>query len=384
MYWWRRFDADEVEGDFARIGEAGFDSVRIFLLWEDFQPSPDSISSEALKRLIQVADAAARNALSLVVTLFTGHMSGVNWIPGWALEPADGPARFRIFSGGKIVRARIKNWYADQKIASAQELLALEVAAALADHPALWAWDLGNESSNCLLPHSRQAAAEWLERIASAIRSADARHPITLGLHMEDLEEDRLLGPEEAARVCDFLSMHGYPAYARWASGPTDELMLAFLGLITRWLAGSSRAAPHVLFEEFGAPTRPRTGCATENVALLDEDQAAAFTGRALEALRKFGLMGAMLWCYSDYSQELCDQPPFDEAPHERYFGLWRAPDNDPKEKPAVAEIKKFANLGRLSFEGDFAWADIAREDFYKSPRENLRRLYENFRRRYT
>ena len=95
---------------------------------------------------------------------------------------------------------------------------------------------MGNENSNGVVPSSRAAAVAWLEAIANAIRAVDTTHPITLGLHMEDLEEDRCLGPGEAARVCDLLCMHGYPIYAAWAASATDALMLPFLGLITRWL----------------------------------------------------------------------------------------------------------------------------------------------------
>src|SRR6266511_105025 len=139
MYWWRRFDATEVAGDFTRIRAAGFESVRVFLLWEDFQPAPDQVSDEALRKLVTVADLAARNELSLVPTLFTGHMSGVNWIPPWALEAVEETARFRVVAGSKVVRAKLKNWYSDSGVMQAQALLAREVAAALARHPAIWA-----------------------------------------------------------------------------------------------------------------------------------------------------------------------------------------------------------------------------------------------------
>ncbi|HWQ36642.1 MAG TPA: hypothetical protein VNQ79_27665 [Blastocatellia bacterium] len=225
MRWWKRFDATEVAGDFARIREAGFDSVRVFLLWEDFQPAPDRISDNALRKLVTVASLAARNQLSLIPTLFTGHMSGVNWIPPWALEAVAENARFRVVSGGKVVRAKLKNWYSDPGVIKAQALLAREVAAALGQHPALWAYDLGNENSNCVTPPTRDAAIAWLETMAGAIRGVDASHQITVGLHMEDLEEDRRLRPKEAARVCDFLCMHGYPLYADWARSADDEML---------------------------------------------------------------------------------------------------------------------------------------------------------------
>jgi endo-1,4-beta-mannosidase len=43
MYWWRRFDAAEVAQDFGRIRAAGFNTVRFFLRWEDFQPTPERV-----------------------------------------------------------------------------------------------------------------------------------------------------------------------------------------------------------------------------------------------------------------------------------------------------------------------------------------------------
>lgn len=381
MYWWHRFDAAEVAGDFARISAAGFDSVRLFLLWEDFQPEPSRISQEALARLITVADLAAGTELSIVPTLFTGHMSGVNWIPHWALDSVEEAARFRVVSGGSVVRAKLKNWYSDPAVMQAQALLASEVARALVDHSALWAYDLGNENSNCVVPPSRDAAISWLETIAGAIRAADSSHPITIGLHMEDLEEDRGLTPVEAARVCDFLCMHGYPLYADWARTATDEMLLPFLGLITRWLGGKE-----VLFEEFGAPTRPAAGSQTaeqvrlSNVPLLEEEDAAQYTARSLNALRDFRMTGAMLWCYGDYDEELWHEPPLDEAVHERHFGLWRS---DYSAKPALRAIESFAGSAACQLRDDFAWIDVTREEFYQNPRATLRRLYHLFLREY-
>src|SRR5262245_6197634 len=275
MYWWQRFDAGEVDADFARIAAAGFDSVRVFLLWEDFQPSPRTVDDRALTRLVAVADAAARSSLSLVPTLFTGHMSGVNWFPEWALERGSSPSRFRIVSGGKVVSSAAKNWFTDETVLDAQSLQAREVANALAKHPALWAYDLGNENSNCVIPPSRDLAVRWLERMAEAIRSRDSSNPITFGLHAEDLEEDRKLGPKEAARVSDFLCMHGYPVYLDWAASRTDAAVLPFLGLITRWLGGRD-----VFFEEFGASA---TVQATNELgtSTLSEEEAARFTHEA-------------------------------------------------------------------------------------------------------
>jgi len=373
MYWWDRFDAGEVRRDFALIAAAGFDSVRVFLLWENFQPSANRVSERALQRLVTVADFASGAGLSLVPTLFTGHMSGANWAPEWALNVRAESPRFPVVSGGKIVRATLKNWYTDSNILKAQCLLAREVASALSKHPAVWAYDLGNENSNCVVPPSRDSANRWLDQITGEIRKVDSTHAITIGLHMEDLEEDRNLGPAEAGRACDFLCMHGYPIYANWAASETDATLLPFLGLITQWLGGRD-----VLFEEFGSPAvkQPRPGRPT----LLGEAQAAKFARDAIESLHAFGFMGAMLWCYGDYAKWLWGWPPLDSAEHERYFGLWRA-DHSPK--PAVGEIKRFEVIERLQPSDDFRWIDIEPRKFYRNPRANLAKLYARFRERF-
>jgi len=372
MYWWRRFDTAQVQSDFRRLREAAFDSVRIFLLWEDFQPAPERISGDALRELKEVADAAASNQLSLIVTLFTGHMSGVNWLPNWALMTGSDGGRFRVFENGRIADGTPRNWYTDSEVRRAQVLLARTVAETLGDHPALWAYDLGNENSNCVVPPSRASAAEWLDSIAGAIRAVDPAHEITLGLHAEDLEEDRHLGPSEAGRVCDFLCMHGYPLYLSWAASMDDVFVLPFLGLITRWLGGRD-----VLFEEFGAPAGSvDAGSVSYRIPLLDEARAADFTGRALQCLLDSGFPGAMLWCFADYHPSLWPEPPLDVAKHERHFGLWRY---DFTQKPALDQVKRFAGRPRRQPSTDFAWIDMEPEDFYRDPSMNLRRMYRRF-----
>ena len=379
MGWWGDFDHSEVAADFSRIAASGFDSVRLFLTWEDFQPAPDRVDMEMLRRLVSVADLAGRAGIAIMPTLYTGHMSGVNWIPGWALGGSDGDDRFRVVSDGRVTGAGLRNWYADPGVARAQTLLAGEAAAALAGHQAIWAWDLGNENSNCVTPPSRSFARGWLDRITSAIRAADDTVLVTIGLHMEDLEENRMLGPGEAAQVCDFLTMHGYPIYAHWAESATDEHLLPFLAQVTRWL-GRSR---DILFSEFGLATyrredpRSERARAESDSPLVEEETAAAYTRRALSVLHAAGCIGAMMWCYADYISAIWGNPPLDSTVHERFFGLWRA---DGSPKPSVAAIEEFSGHDRIAAPDKYEWIDIEPDDFYPDSRAHLIRLYRRYR----
>ncbi|MDP2974928.1 MAG: hypothetical protein Q8N45_01820, partial [Anaerolineales bacterium] len=119
MYWWSDFDAGEVREEFSLIKEIGLNVVRLFLLWDDFQPEPDVVSKSALANLITAADIAAENNLGLDVTFFTGHMSGPNWAPRWLLGgdlPWKGGNDWirDIVSAGKLVNQGYRNMFHDE------------------------------------------------------------------------------------------------------------------------------------------------------------------------------------------------------------------------------------------------------------------------------
>jgi endo-1,4-beta-mannosidase len=164
--------------------------------------------------------------------------------------------------------------------------------------------------------------------------------------------------------------MHAYPIYADWSAGSTDSELVPFLAEITRWLASG---AP-VLFEEFGMPPTPTTASNSGSIA---EAAAAEYTGRVLDGLRAVGCRGALLWCFSDYDSDLSSAPPFDAAPHELSFGLWRA---DGTAKPAVSEITSRAGASCIPPGSPGDWLDIDAAMFAADRRHQLRRLYGRFR----
>ena len=253
MAWWSRFDLGEVTRDLERLAATGMDSVRLFLLWEAFQPSPDGVDREMLARLVEVADIAQAAGVRIMPTLFTGHMSGVNWIPGWALGGSRRDPRFRVVSDGRVVTEGLRDWFTDGEIGRAQALFAREAATALAGHPALWAWDLGNEHSNCVVPPDREhapALARADDRGDPSSRPRCARHDRPAhggpraGSGAGAPRGGGGLRPAHDARLPDLRT---------WAEGPLDEHLVPFLACITRWLGGGA----DVLFSEFGLPTLP-------------------------------------------------------------------------------------------------------------------------------
>jgi endo-1,4-beta-mannosidase len=381
MYWWKHFDAAEVRQDFYRLAKFNFKLVRIFLTWEDFQPTPEHIPASALDNLKTVADIAYSNRLLLMPTFFCGHMSGVNWVPAWMLEKSVGKNRFPVFSNGSLVGNNIRNFYIDSDIIEAQKWQLEKVGLALKNHPAVWSYDLGNESSNCVIPPDRRAAHYWLKVMTVQLKKYGGNKTVTLGMHAEDLEEDRHLWPQDAALSCDFLCMHGYPFYLNWVS-PQDVYVLPFLALVTNWLSGKP-----VLFQEFGLPTQPVIASplpASESYGtcpLWTETEGLAYYNKAMKLLQQVAT-GALGWCYADYSPALWTKPPLDLNPHERHFGLFR---HDGSPKPAVNTFMEYDSFCPLPFKPishqySHIFHGMDQNEFYINPTYNLRRLYQQYK----
>src|SRR6188508_1699891 len=114
MSWWKAFDRGEVADELDVVADLGMSVVRVFLLWEDFQPAPATVSRDALAHLEVVCDLAAERGLGLDVTFFTGHMSGPNWAPSWLLggrEPV--PDERQVISGADRDAGSYRNPFVD-------------------------------------------------------------------------------------------------------------------------------------------------------------------------------------------------------------------------------------------------------------------------------
>jgi endo-1,4-beta-mannosidase len=150
--WWRKFELPSLQRDFSLAAEFGLDLIRISLLWEDFQPEINRVSVPALKDLVRVADLAQDRRIKILPTFFCGHVTGINWLPPWMVERGKGEGRYPLFSMGKMHKGRARNLYADREVRKTQKFLIHETADALQGHPAVWGWDLGNQTSHLVNP----------------------------------------------------------------------------------------------------------------------------------------------------------------------------------------------------------------------------------------
>jgi endo-1,4-beta-mannosidase len=383
MTWWSDFDAAEVDEEFALVADLALRVVRIFLLWDDWQPTPGTVSSTCLTNLERVCDLAQARRLALDVTFFTGHMSGPNWAPRWLLcdgPPPERPRVRQVVSGGRVVRSAYRNPYHDPVARSAQRLQISRVVGALRDHPAIWMWNLGNEPDLFAWPDTPRAGRAWVAEMTALVKSIDPDRPVTCGLHVASLLEDNRLRVHDVYAETDVAVMHAYPMYLPWSRHDLDPDLVPFTCALVSAMTGKP-----TLMEEWGGCTAPPgetsqvwgwTSYGSERRQFMaSEEDLARYVEQVLPKLVDVGASGAMVWCFADYHQDLWDRPPCDEARHERHFGLVRP---DGSVKPHAEAIRAFARNGptRRSQPPHRVVLDVTPEAYYQDPAHHARRLY--------
>lgn len=359
MYMWERFDVGELREDFARIRSLGLAVVRFFIMWDDFQPAPDRMDETMLRRFDDFMNALAGAGLKGMPTFFTGHMSGVNYLPEWLLDKARPHGRFRTFGRGRTEFPwGAGDFYTDPLLQTCRAQVRA-IGERARGHEALYMWDLGNEFSNVRGFSSPAEAANWSRVLSDDLLEVSGAQT-TAGNHSEDMTEDRGIRPSSFCAPFPCAVMHGYPVYTDIARSRTDPEVVPFFCQLMQSMSGKP-----VLFNEFGNPTCPpgtvsphdREPLPGEPVpdaktrpanaapyACLTEDEMATYCTQVLDRLQRRGALGAFWWNWADYAKELANTPPFDRAHHEMSFGMIRS---DGSFKPVALALKRFAEEAR-------------------------------------
>ena len=216
---WQRYDRGAVRDELAHIAALGFDTVRLCLVWEDFQPGPTRINSRAMRSLEHALDVAHTVGLRVVLALFPVATLGQLQIPAWANGPdilgvlqrvhrrqslliVRPPGLVPVLSGGRYRPVQCGDLFSEPMIVEAQRYLVREVAGYFGDHPAVRVWQVGEGFERVHRPESDQAADRWLETIGEELRQVAPR-AVCMGV-VSPVGLKRRSGPrpEDVAKRC--------------------------------------------------------------------------------------------------------------------------------------------------------------------------------------
>ena len=333
---WSKWDADVVEKDLKTLADSGMTMLRVFANWAEFQPivevhvacrnpiqpretrmflseelRPDTPAGEAgvdermMVRFEQFCDIAAKFGLKLIVCPMTGQMTFRNYLP---------PA----FEG--------KNVYTDPYCLKWEGRYMKYFVERLRHHPAIAAWQIGNEASIISPTEHHDMPEFWINYLHNIIRLADPTRPI-VGQHNVDLKEDDPWNVMMRARSADYLTAH---PYGMWGTPYIDDMLsircMYFAALQTR-LVGDVGGVP-AFIEEHGA--RRQEQCSQRHLA--DYMRGLLWNSWDMDC------RGMLWWC-------AYDQTGMEIAPYD-----WREPcvelgifTRSRKPYPALEALKKFA-----------------------------------------
>jgi endo-1,4-beta-mannosidase len=385
MYWWKDFERAEVETEFAEVARLGLQVARIFLFWEDFQPAPERVSDRALDDLGTVLDVAREANIRVMPTFFTGHMSGINWWPVWALSDEEDPSGVLRMVNGEYTTRIGRDPYTDPFMLEAERVVVSSVCERYGMHPAVYSWNLSNEPDIFFMPRTYEDSGTWNATHASTIRMY-SELPISAGMHLPTITGNNGFRPDFMAPHNDFLSMHAYSIYF----GPTQDTdplnsdVVPLASLVTEALGGKS-----VLLEEFGYASSERgdvseykfvrRGDSEGRQYFADDESGGRYYCEVLEKLARCGSLGAFAWMFSDYDPCLWNRPPFDTHEHERFFGLTRY---DGSVKPSGEAMRDFA---RRVVSGESPVRSVPPlqldpNEWYGDPAKNFTRTFDVWR----
>ena len=333
MYMWSQWEPETVAKELAALAANGVTVMRVFPLWSDFQPltgdcraggsyrsfrfrdnrplpNEAGVDPEMVARFRAFCDIAQKNGIRLIVGVVTGWMSGRQFVPPVFEE---------------------RNVLSDPEAVMWQTRFVKFFVRELKGHPAIAAWDYGNEC-NCMGAGQAGQAAfyNWMDHIGMAIRSQDPTRPIVSGMHGLSTSEDSASPIRLNGEISDILCTHPYQYYVAGCGKEAFNTMRTAL----------HPTAESILYRDLGC--RP---CFVEEIGNLgtscvsDERTAAGMRTTMFSAWAN-DLKGCLWWCNSD--QEGLDFPPYTLTPNERELGMLR---QDLSPKPVMLEMKAFQDF---------------------------------------
>jgi len=337
---WRDWQPSVISRDLDLLEQAGIQVMRVFPLWSDFQPltalgtgfgvvelrhgetplNDDAagragMSSLMLDHFAEFADIAQQHGIKLIVGLLTGWMSGRLFVP---------PA----FEGRNVITDPLALMWETRFV----QYFVQRFRA----HPAILAWDLGNEC-NCMGPATREQAWVWTSSIVNAIRVEDATRPVVSGMHSLSPAPNAAWRTQDQGELTDVLTTHPYPYFTPYCDQDPINTMRTLLHSTAESRMYADIGGKSCLVEEIG----------TLGPIVSSETVAADFARTVLFSAWAHDCHGMLWWCAFDFGH--LPQAPYDWDAYERELGLFR---HDGTPKPVLQEMAEFRRwLGRLSLD---------------------------------
>jgi hypothetical protein len=363
---WQAFDAAAVSSDLAAISRAGFGLIRVGLAWDSFMPDARGVDRRRLAEFDTLLRAAARHQLQVIPVLFAQAHGDCVLLPGRTILRHRPRRGVRVLSEGLVEPGGPRDLWTDTLMLELADRWLRDMIAGFSGHPAILAWDLGDDPAAVVRPRRIADLSAWVELMAGPLREQGDRVQLTLGA--DDICQARGVRLASLVAHVDRLDVAVHPAQLR-GLGLADVSALRFLGELAQALAGEAGTSLGL------AVAMPSPG---EDAEGIEEGDAVAITDQLVERRAESGLAGLRARWWSDLHPRLGERAPFDRHGWLLRSGLVRV---DGSEKPALDPWARAARAG-TDRPPRRPWPDrLDVEGFYANLPESLLDLAAGWRR---
>ena len=325
---WQAFDTAAVSSDLAAIARAGFREVRVGLAWDSFMPDARGVDPRRMGEFDTLLRVAGAHGMGIVPVLFIQAHGDCVFLPARAVMRDARRRGVRVLSEGMPEPGGPRDVWTDPLMLELADRWARAMAAGFANHPALAAWDLGDDPARVLRPRRIPDLAAWVAVAGAPLRQRGDRVQMTLGA--DDLLRGRGVRLGSLSGLLDRIDIAIRPAQLRRLQLPEPEALL-FIAQLAQALAGDQGGQIGL------ALAMPSPGGDEEG---MDELAAAATVDQLVERRTEAGVsaLRATAWC--DLHPRLRERAPYDRHDWRRRCGLLSL---DGAEKPALGPWSRLA-----------------------------------------
>ena len=325
---WQAFDTAAVSSDLAAIARAGFREVRVGLAWDSFMPDARGVDPRRMGEFDTLLRVAGAHGMGIVPVLFIQAHGDCVFLPARAVMRDARRRGVRVLSEGMPESGGPRDAWTDPLMLELADRWARAMAAGFANHPALAAWDLGDDPARVLRPRRIPDLAAWVAVAGAPLRQRGDRVQMTLGA--DDLLRGRGVRLGSLCSLLDRMDIAIRPAQLRRLQLPEPEALL-FIAQLAQALAGDQGGQIGL------ALAMPSPGGDEEG---MDELAAAATVDQLVERRTEAGVsaLRATAWC--DLHPRLRERAPYDRHDWRRRCGLLSL---DGAEKPALGPWSRLA-----------------------------------------
>ncbi|MBU8772080.1 beta-galactosidase trimerization domain-containing protein [Cytobacillus oceanisediminis] len=284
---WKSWDKEEIEDDFKKMSELGYNTIRFFIIWRDFEPEEGKYNKVLLQRLRDFVVLAKKYHLYCIPSIIT------IWLNGQLLE---------------LPWRNGRNMWTDSFMRIKQRAFIRRIVETISTEPNVYAYDIGDEIT--YINHfsmslmTNQQVSDWLSDKVDVIRSVDPKAKVIMANDYKSVIGSHGFNLRNTSLHLDFLAVHGFPNWSPFEIESNDSykasLFVPFLVKLT-----SLFGVP--LIDEFG-------------LYAASELKRADYIRTSGVSSVLNGAIGILGWNWKDSTY---DNTPYIERPWEKQVGFF-------------------------------------------------------------